>query len=80
MIRFISYFWLIIENTYLQFNLIQQEGIEYKVGKFPMSANSRSKTNNDTDGFVKVLADKKTDRILGTHIISSVCIFIFNKF
>lgn len=53
---------------------LKQEGIDYKVGKFPMSANSRSKTNNDTDGFVKVLADKKTDRILGTHIISSVCI------
>lgn len=51
---------------------LKQEGVDYKVGKFPMSANSRSKTNNDTDGFVKVLADKKTDRILGTHIISSV--------
>ncbi|CAH1118959.1 unnamed protein product [Phaedon cochleariae] len=48
---------------------LKAEGIEYKVGKFPFMANSRAKTNNDTDGFVKVLADKSTDRILGTHII-----------
>lgn len=51
---------------------LKREGVDYKIGKFPMAANSRSKTNNDTDGLVKVLADKKTDRILGTHIISSV--------
>src|SRR3546814_10901062 len=37
----------------------------YKVGKFPMMANSRAKTNRDTDGFVKVIADAKTDRVLG---------------
>jgi len=48
---------------------LKQEGIAYKVGKFPFIANSRAKTNADTDGFVKVLADKKTDRVLGCHII-----------
>lgn len=48
---------------------LKAEGIEYNVGKFPFAANSRAKTNNDTDGFVKVLADKKTDRMLGTHIM-----------
>ncbi|XP_053953472.1 dihydrolipoyl dehydrogenase, mitochondrial [Anastrepha ludens] len=48
---------------------LKQEGVEYKVGKFPFLANSRAKTNNETDGFVKVLADKSTDRVLGTHII-----------
>lgn len=48
---------------------LKKEGIEFKIGKFPFMANSRAKTNNDTDGFVKVLADKHTDRILGTHII-----------
>ena len=37
-----------------------------------MAANSRSKTNNDTDGLVKILGDKKTDKILGAHIVSSV--------
>ncbi|GAA5821610.1 hypothetical protein JCM10212_002996 [Sporobolomyces blumeae] len=48
------------------------EGIEYRVGNFPMVANSRAKTNNDTDGFVKVLTEKNTDKVLGCHIISSV--------
>ncbi len=45
---------------------------EVKVGKFPMMANSRAKTNRDTDGFVKVIADAKTDRMLGVHIIASI--------
>jgi dihydrolipoamide dehydrogenase len=47
-------------------------GHEVKVGKFPMMANSRAKTNRDTDGFVKVVADAKTDRVLGVHIIASL--------
>jgi dihydrolipoamide dehydrogenase len=45
---------------------------EIRVGKFPMMANSRAKTNRDTDGFVKVIADSKTDRVLGVHIIASI--------
>jgi dihydrolipoamide dehydrogenase len=48
------------------------KGHEVKVGKFPMMANSRAKTNRDTDGFVKVVADAKTDRVLGVHIIASL--------
>jgi dihydrolipoamide dehydrogenase len=47
-------------------------GVEYKTGKFPMLANSRAKTNRETDGFVKVIADARTDRVLGVHIIASV--------
>lgn len=47
-------------------------GGEVKVGKFPMMGNSRAKTNRDTDGFVKVIADAKTDRVLGVHIIASI--------
>lgn len=47
-------------------------GSEIKVGKFPMMANSRAKTNRTTDGFVKVIADAKTDRVLGVHIIASI--------
>jgi dihydrolipoamide dehydrogenase len=43
-----------------------------KVGKFPMMANSRAKANDDTDGFVKIVADAETDRVLGVHIIASV--------
>ncbi len=45
---------------------------ETKVGKFLMMANSRAKTNRTTDGFVKVIADAKTDRVLGVHIIASI--------
>ena len=48
------------------------KAIDIKVGKFPMLANSRAKTNRDTDGFVKVIADAKTDRVLGVHIIASL--------
>lgn len=48
---------------------LKQEGVEYLVGKFPFSANARAKANGDMEGFVKILADKTTDRILGVHII-----------
>ena len=48
---------------------LKAAGIEYRVGKFPFSANARARTNGDTDGFVKVLADAATDRVLGVHII-----------
>ena len=50
---------------------LKEEGVNYKVGKFPFMANSRAKTNHDTDGFVKVLADAKTDRVLGVHMIGA---------
>jgi dihydrolipoamide dehydrogenase len=48
---------------------LKAAGIAYKVGKFPFLANSRAKINHETDGFVKVLADAKTDRILGAHAV-----------
>ncbi|XP_024897684.1 dihydrolipoyl dehydrogenase, mitochondrial isoform X1 [Pteropus alecto] len=48
---------------------LKEEGIEYKVGKFPFAANSRAKTNADTDGMVKILGQKSTDRVLGAHIL-----------
>jgi dihydrolipoamide dehydrogenase len=48
---------------------VKQAGTAYTVGKFPFTANGRSKVNQTTDGFVKVLADAKTDRVLGVHII-----------
>jgi dihydrolipoamide dehydrogenase len=48
---------------------LKAAGIPYKVGSFPFSANSRAKTNLDTDGMVKMLADPETDRLLGCHII-----------
>jgi dihydrolipoamide dehydrogenase len=48
---------------------LKAEGVAYKAGKFPFTANSRAKINHETDGFVKVLADAATDRILGVHIL-----------
>ncbi|KAJ4291533.1 dihydrolipoamide dehydrogenase precursor [Collariella sp. IMI 366227] len=48
---------------------LKKAGIKYRVGTFPFSANSRAKTNLDTDGMVKMLADPETDRLLGIHIV-----------
>lgn len=48
---------------------IKASGVKYRVGTFPFTANSRAKTNLDTDGFVKFISDAETDRILGVHII-----------
>jgi dihydrolipoamide dehydrogenase len=50
---------------------LKAAGIAYNVGKFPFTANGRAKVNKTTDGFVKILADAKTDRILGVHIIGA---------
>ena len=47
--------------------------INYKVGKFPFLANSRAKVNNESDGFVKILAESNTDKVLGVHIIGPHC-------
>jgi dihydrolipoamide dehydrogenase len=49
---------------------LKQAGVEYRVGKFQMAANSRARANGFTEGFVKVLADKATDRVLGVHIVA----------
>jgi len=48
---------------------LKKENINYKVGKFPFLANSRAKVNNEPDGCVKILAESKTDRVLGVHMI-----------
>ncbi len=48
---------------------LKAKGVDYKVGKFPFTANSRARVNHEAEGFVKVLADAKTDRILGAHMI-----------
>ncbi|MEN6541644.1 dihydrolipoyl dehydrogenase [Parvibaculum sp.] len=50
---------------------LKADGVEYNAGKFPFTANGRAKANKTTDGFVKILADKTTDRILGVHIIGA---------
>ena len=48
---------------------LKEAGIPYNVGKFPFTANGRAKANKQTDGFVKILADAQTDRVLGVHIL-----------
>ena len=48
---------------------LKDEKVSYKVGKFPFLANSRAKVNEETEGFVKILAESKTDKVLGVHII-----------
>ncbi len=52
---------------------LKEENKSYKTGKFPFLANSRAKVNNETEGFVKILADSKTDKVLGVHIIGPHC-------
>jgi dihydrolipoamide dehydrogenase len=48
---------------------LKEAGVAYTVGKFPFSANSRARTNADSEGFVKIVADAKTDKVLGVHIV-----------
>ncbi len=50
---------------------LKAANVAYNVGKFPFTANGRAKANQQTDGFVKILADAKTDRVLGVHIVGS---------
>ena len=48
---------------------LKEAGVDYKVGKFPFTANSRARANAETDGLVKILADARSDRVLGVHIL-----------
>jgi dihydrolipoamide dehydrogenase len=50
---------------------LKEAGVAYKTGKFPFTANGRAKVNLTTEGFVKILADAKTDRVLGIHIVGA---------
>lgn len=52
---------------------LKEAGVEYKVGQFPMRALGRARASMDIDGFVKILADKKTDEVLGVHMIGARC-------
>ncbi len=67
----VVYTWPEIAGVGLTEEAAKEKG-EVKVGKFPMLANSRAKTNHEPDGFVKVIADAKTDRVLGVWCIASV--------
>ena len=59
---------------------LKSEGVKYSVGKFSFAANSRAKTNLDSEGFVKILTEKETDKILGVHIIGKLFVFVIILF
>ncbi len=65
----VVYTWPEVANVGKTEEQLKAEGVAYKTGKFPFSANGRARANGDIDGFVKILADAKTDRVLGCHII-----------
>ena len=60
-----------VANVGLSEEQLKEKNIAYNVGSFPFMANSRARCNNDADGMVKILTDKKTDKILGAWIIGS---------
>jgi len=65
----VVYTWPEIASVGKTEEALNEQGVSYKVGKFPFSANSRGRTTGDTDGLVKILADATTDRVLGVHIL-----------
>ena len=65
----VVYTWPEVANVGKTEEQLKAEGVAYKVGKFPFTANGRARAMGDIDGFVKILADAKTDRVLGAHII-----------
>jgi dihydrolipoamide dehydrogenase len=65
----VVYTWPEVANVGRSEEQLKADGIAYKIGKFPFSANGRARANGDAEGFVKILADAKTDRVLGCHII-----------
>jgi dihydrolipoamide dehydrogenase len=67
----IVYTWPEVASVGKTEDQLKETGVAYKSGKFPFTANSRAICNDERDGFVKVLADARTDRILGAHIIGA---------
>jgi dihydrolipoamide dehydrogenase len=65
----VVYTWPEVASVGKSEEQLKAAGIAYKVGKFPFTANGRARANGDSDGFVKILADAKTDQVLGCHII-----------
>jgi dihydrolipoamide dehydrogenase len=65
----VVYTWPEIAGVGKTEEALKDAGVEYKVGKFPFTANSRARAVGDTDGVVKVIADKRTDKVLGVHIL-----------
>ena len=65
----VVYTWPEVASIGQTEDVLKEQGATYRVGKFPFTANGRARAMGSTDGFVKILADKDTDRILGAHII-----------
>ena len=65
----VVYTWPEVANVGKTEEQLKDAGVKYNAGKFPFMANGRARAMNMTDGFVKILADKETDKILGAHII-----------
>jgi dihydrolipoamide dehydrogenase len=65
----IVYTWPEVASVGYTEEQLKEKGVEYKAGKFPFTPNGRAKAMGFTEGFVKILADKKTDRVLGCHIV-----------
>ncbi len=65
----VIYTWPEMASVGLTEEQVQEKGVEYKVGKFPFVANGRAKAMDEVEGIVKVIADSRTDRVLGVHII-----------
>ena len=65
----VVYTWPEVASIGATEDQLKQQGVAYAVGKFPFTANGRARAMGNTDGFVKILADKATDRVLGAHII-----------
>jgi dihydrolipoamide dehydrogenase len=65
----VVYTWPEVASIGATEEMLKKDGVAYNVGKFPFTANGRARAMGSTDGFVKILADKTTDRILGAHII-----------
>jgi dihydrolipoamide dehydrogenase len=65
----VVYTWPEVASIGATEEMLKKDGVAYNVGKFPFTANGRARAMGATDGFVKILADKTTDRILGAHIL-----------
>jgi dihydrolipoamide dehydrogenase len=69
----VVYTWPEVASVGKTEDYLKKNNIEYKVGQFPMRALGRSRASSDLDGFVKILADKNTDEIIGVHMIGARC-------
>lgn len=67
----VVYTWPEVASVGKSEEQLKAEGVAYKVGKFPFTANGRARSMNETEGFVKVLADATTDKVLGAHIVGA---------